>query len=101
MWGAPYGDAAAKRRSAAPVASECVAGVPSLMVRAGGGLGRGVPACLVVASSPRRLVEVSSASVDTALLGAERGSFELLKTHLAPRPPRWSHRPATAGETGA
>ncbi len=74
MWGAPYGDAAAKRRSAAPVASECVAGVPSLMVRAGGGLGRGVPACLVVASSsPRRLVEVSSASVDTALLRALHG----------------------------
>ena len=57
MWGAPYGDAAANRRSAAPVASECVAGVPSLMVRAGGGLGRGVPACLVVASSPRRGVK--------------------------------------------
>jgi len=56
VWGVPYGDAAAKRRSAAPVASECVAGIPSLMVRAGGGLGRGVPACLV-ASSPRRGVK--------------------------------------------
>jgi len=40
-------EATAKRRSVAPVASERVAGVPSLTVRAGG-LVRGVPACLVV-----------------------------------------------------
>ena len=54
--GAPVWEVAAKLRSVAPVASERVAGVPSLTVRAAGGLVGGVPACLAVASSPRRLV---------------------------------------------
>ncbi len=43
VWGAPYGDAAAKRRSVAPVASERGAGGPSLTVHAAGGLVGGVP----------------------------------------------------------
>jgi len=44
----PYWDAVAKRHSVAPVASERVAGVPLLTVRAAGSLGGGMPACLVV-----------------------------------------------------
>jgi len=48
VWERPYWDAAARLRSVAPVACERVAGVPSLVVRAGGGLVGGVPACLVV-----------------------------------------------------
>jgi len=63
----PYWDAAAKLRSVAPVASERVAGVPSLTVRAGGGL---VGACLVASSrrQAQRRSALSSASADTALL---------------------------------
>jgi len=59
--GAPLNwEEAAKLRSVAPVASERVAGVPSLTVRAAGGLVGGVPACLVVASPPRPVVEPPS-----------------------------------------
>jgi len=57
VWERPYWEAAAKLRSVAPVASERVAGVPSLTVRAAGGLVGGVPACLAVAPSPRPVVE--------------------------------------------
>jgi len=60
VWERPYWDAAAKLRSVAPVASERVAGVPSLTVRAAGGLVGGVPACLAVASSPCLVVEPPS-----------------------------------------
>ena len=48
VWERPYGDAAAQSRSVAPGASERAAGVPSLTVRAAGGLVGGVPVCLVV-----------------------------------------------------
>jgi len=58
----PYRDAAAKRRSVAPVASERGAGVPSLTVRAGGDLVGGVPACLIVESAPRPVVTPPSAA---------------------------------------
>ena len=57
---APVWEAAAKLCSVAPVASERVAGVPSLTVRAAGGLVGGVPACLAVAPSPRPVVELPS-----------------------------------------
>jgi len=44
VWERPLWDAAAKWRSVAPVASERGAGVPSLTVRAAGGMvGGGVP----------------------------------------------------------
>ena len=85
MWDRPTWEAAAKWRSVAPEASERVAGVPSLTVHAGGGLGEDAPAYPVV--------ERPSAASAT--------SFALSKTHLAPRPPRGSHRAATAGERGA
>ena len=62
VWERPYWDAAAKLRSVAPVASERVAGVPSLTVRAAGGLVGGVPACLVVESAPRPVVAPPSAA---------------------------------------
>ena len=62
VWERPYWDAAAKLRSVAPVACERVAGVPSLTVRAAGGLVGGVPACLVVESAPRPVVAPPSAA---------------------------------------
>ena len=62
MWGTPLWDAAAKRRSVTPVASERGAGVPSLTVRADGDLVGGVPACLIVESAPRPVVTPPSAA---------------------------------------
>ena len=62
VWGTPLWDAAAKRRSVAPVASERGAGVPSLTVRADGDLVGGVPACLIVESAPRPVVTPPSAA---------------------------------------
>jgi len=115
VWGAPYWDAAAKLRSVAPVASERATGIPSLTMRAAGGLVGGVPACLVVPSVPRPIVAppseapalpcsapnagVLSYSKHT-LLSARPRIFEGRKRCLAPRPPRRSHRTATAGENG-
>ncbi len=115
VWGAPYWDAAAKLRSVAPVASERATGVPSLTMRAAGGLVGGVPACLVVPSVPRPIVAppseapalpcsapnagVLSYSKHT-LLSARPRIFEGRKRCLALRPPRRSHRTATAGENG-
>ena len=103
-------------------AAERVAGVPSLVVRAAGGLARGVLACLVVVSSPRPVVapprpvvappseapalpcSVPNAGVlpwaKHTLLSARPRIFEGRKRCLAPRPPRRSHRTATAGENG-
>ncbi len=96
VWEHPYWDAAAKLRSVAPVASERVAGVPSLTGRATGGLVGGVPACLVVDSSRRRATKRSAGrpyqalaqtlpcsapnagvlpKAKDALLRAQRGSF--------------------------
>ena len=73
MWGAPYGDATAKRRSVAPVASERGAGVPSLTVRAGGGLGGDVPAGLVVTPPSAASAGVLSGSKHTLLRALHGG----------------------------
>ncbi len=84
--GAPVWEVAAKLRSVAPVASERVAGVPSLTVRAAGGLVGGVPACLAVASSPRPVVERPSEAPALPCLVPNAGVLPRAKhTLLSPR----------------